>query len=266
MAGVPSHPRRDALIDERDFNDIRVHRVFAKNNDYNSTKARFFPVGVPNSLKQPFSIMHSRLSKMGTPGVGRQRDRDILLLIAYGLDTHNMRGAWAEEIGKRFQNVKGFVSLTQRATPEEYYDLLMRAKFVLSPPGSGQDTMRTWESVLFGAVPIFLSSFLDPMYKDIPALIVDSFSDVTVSMLTSFRPESRSRKAVWGNFWLQQIADDKKACFAAYSASPERFKPETPKPMPQDTAFLQFQRKSGLVAVRPNAHKHHPYAQRNNGH
>ena len=38
-----------------------------------------------------------------------------------------------------------------------YRQLLLRSKYVLSPPGNGPDCHRTWESIYLGAIPIVLA-------------------------------------------------------------------------------------------------------------
>ena len=51
--------------------------------------------------------------------------------------------------------------------------------FVLSPMGGGYDCHRTWEALCLGCIPIVKSSGLDPLYADLPVLIVKNWSDVT---------------------------------------------------------------------------------------
>jgi hypothetical protein len=62
----------------------------------------------------------------------------------------------------------------------DYYILLKQSKFVICPPGAGVDTHRVYESLIFGAIPIIKTSFLDPMYKKLGGCwIVNDWSDVT---------------------------------------------------------------------------------------
>jgi len=51
-------------------------------------------------------------------------------------------------------------------------------RFGLSPHGNGLDTHRTWELLFFGVVPIVKTSSLDILYKDMPIIIVQEYSDL----------------------------------------------------------------------------------------
>ena len=58
-------------------------------------------------------------------------------------------------------------------------------KFILSPPGVGEDTHRTWEALYVGCIPIVRSSNLNELYKDLPVLIVDDWNIITKDFLES---------------------------------------------------------------------------------
>lgn len=64
-----------------------------------------------------------------------------------------------------------------------YYNLLRTSQFCISPPGLGYDCFRTYESLLFGCIPILISSPNDRSYKGIPVVIVRSFTDITPQFL-----------------------------------------------------------------------------------
>ena len=55
--------------------------------------------------------------------------------------------------------------------------------FVLSPMGGGYDCHRTWEALCLGCIPIVKSSGLDPLFYDLPVLIVKNWTDVTRELL-----------------------------------------------------------------------------------
>ena len=55
--------------------------------------------------------------------------------------------------------------------------------FILCPAGHGQDTHRTWQALLLGAVPVVKTSAMDSMYDGLPVVIVQSWTDVTLELL-----------------------------------------------------------------------------------
>jgi hypothetical protein len=63
------------------------------------------------------------------------------------------------------------------------WDLSARHAFTLSPFGVGYDCHRTWEALMLGSVPIIHTSPLDPLFDDLPVLIVEDWSEVTPERL-----------------------------------------------------------------------------------
>lgn len=55
--------------------------------------------------------------------------------------------------------------------------------FVASPRGNGEDCHRTWEALALGCIPIVKTSPLDPLYDDLPVLIVKRWENVTKEKL-----------------------------------------------------------------------------------
>mmetsp|Transcript_8353 Transcript_8353/g.18329 ORF Transcript_8353/g.18329 Transcript_8353/m.18329 type:complete len:472 (-) Transcript_8353:1667-3082(-) len=80
-----------------------------------------------------------------------------------------------------------------------------RSAFVVSPHGHGLDCYRTWETLYLGSYPIVTSSSLDELYQDLPVLILQTWEQLTPTLLaethfrfsrTAWRYE-RLRPAYW---------------------------------------------------------------------
>jgi hypothetical protein len=67
--------------------------------------------------------------------------------------------------------------------PGQTYEITAQSKYILSPPGAGIDCHRTYEAIFLGAIPILLSSELDYLYRHLPIVIVDSWTDITEEFL-----------------------------------------------------------------------------------
>ena len=63
--------------------------------------------------------------------------------------------------------------------------------FVVSPYGGGPDCHRTWEALALGCIPIVKSCGLDPLFADLPVLLVKSWGDVTQELLDKQWKSSR---------------------------------------------------------------------------
>jgi hypothetical protein len=57
--------------------------------------------------------------------------------------------------------------------------------FMLCGYGNGFDCHRTWETLCLGGIPIVRGHLFDELYKDLPVLIVDKWSDITAELLAS---------------------------------------------------------------------------------
>jgi hypothetical protein len=74
---------------------------------------------------------------------------------------------------------------------KSYLEQIGNGKFVLSPPGNGLDCHRTWEAQLMGAIPIVVSTTLDPLFSNGAAVIINDLSVLTQDYLLSMNFSSR---------------------------------------------------------------------------
>jgi hypothetical protein len=65
----------------------------------------------------------------------------------------------------------------------QFYRTLKQSKFALCPQGEGMDTHRVYECILFGVIPIVVSSPLDSIYSKLPVLIIQNWNEVTEEYL-----------------------------------------------------------------------------------
>tara|TARA_Y100000591_G_C21848390_1_gene710057 strand:- start:3489 stop:4400 length:912 start_codon:yes stop_codon:yes gene_type:complete len=84
-------------------------------------------------------------------------------------------------------NNKDFnVFLKERINRNKTWEVMTIYKFIISPHGNGLDCHRTYESMLLGCIPIVKSSSLDYLYKDLPILILKSWSELNTERLNNF--------------------------------------------------------------------------------
>lgn len=86
-----------------------------------------------------------------------------------------------------------------RLPPKIFLSLVHRSQYVLDPPGFGIATHRFWEAIYLDAIPIVKRTHtpIDRLYKSLPCLIVDSWSDVTQSYLERCLITLQKRMEVW---------------------------------------------------------------------
>ncbi len=123
------------------------------------------------------------------------------------------------------------------ASKSQFYDELSQAMFTVAPPGYGPDTVRFWEAVLLGCIPIVKHFELDDLYADLPVLFVDEWDEVNEQFLKQKYPEILGKKLgkekIFFDYWAQKIDAAQKSVregtntFSSLEAT--RFKRETLK-------------------------------------
>ena len=87
--------------------------------------------------------------------------------------------------------------------------------FTVSPPGHEPDSYRTWESIFVGSIPIVERSHLDPLYADLPIIVVDDWQEVTEEFLTGKYQEISEKKynleKMYMGYWIKKIGTAKKS-------------------------------------------------------
>lgn len=89
----------------------------------------------------------------------------------------------------------------------QYLEEIASSKFVLSPIGYELDCLRTWEAIVLGAIPIVEHTFIDPLFEDLPVLIIDDWSQITQTFLEERIDalKMRSREKAFFPFWEKEI-------------------------------------------------------------
>jgi len=141
------------------------------------------------------------------------------------LEKNNIKYKWdypifTEEIIQLIQS-KFKVLKEGKSTKQEiskllhYYDYcyeMARYQFVISPPGNGEDTHRTWEALYMGAFPIVLKSSIFKDYKnDLPIIQVNNYSEVTYDLLYSYLDKKYNYEKLYMEYWKSRITDELKS-------------------------------------------------------
>ena len=74
----------------------------------------------------------------------------------------------------------------------------------------GWDCHRTWESILFGAIPIVLySAPMADLYSRVPVMVVHSWKEVTEDKLLEFWVNTTSKEVLMVDYWLERIGQSR---------------------------------------------------------
>jgi len=81
--------------------------------------------------------------------------------------------------------------------------------FVISPHGNGLDCHRTWEALALGCIVIVKTSSLDCLYKDLPVLILNEWTELNQALLdltlTEFKDKQFNLDKITLAYWKAKI-------------------------------------------------------------
>jgi len=108
-----------------------------------------------------------------------------------------------------FKNARFCYTPARRVSYEQYLTDVSESRFVLSPRGYGLDCYRHWESLMMGSIPIIQSSTLDPLFEDLPVLIINDWNDITADFLEEQYKQMQCRsynlEKLHADYWFDQI-------------------------------------------------------------
>lgn len=100
-------------------------------------------------------------------------------------------------------------SFSERKPLYDYLSDLYHSVFVISPEGAGPDCHRTWEALILGAYPVVKHSTLDPLFENLPVVLVDDWNEVTEDLLQKKKEEfdamSWEYEKLYSTYWFEQV-------------------------------------------------------------
>lgn len=147
----------------------------------------------------------------------RHEPKKKLLYMNFG----DIRGKKPEraDVVEIFKNAP-FCHEAERKPFLDYMKEMSEYKFSLSPRGYGPDAYRNYEAMLVGSIPIVHTSQLDPLYEDLPVLIVHDWHEVTEEFLEQKYTEMTTKKynieKLFMDYWWKKIDDVKTRFLKGY--------------------------------------------------
>jgi hypothetical protein len=207
----------------------KLKRCFLWNKPFVHPKLTCLPIGLNysrhyKSLSRWLSI--SKIDVMNESG-------HHWLAVNYSPNTNSVRGKLVEKARTKwseFCHVLDFIQPIQSYWKEskiegkikvdvsdpKCYDVLQKYKFILCPPGAGEDTHRTWETLYLGCIPIVQSSPLDELYADLPVAVINNWDEISISFLEhEYKRISLNKKLkkydmskIMMEYWYKRIFND----------------------------------------------------------
>ena len=172
----------------------KIKQCFTWNKPFEHPKLRAIPIGL--NYDRQYNILKKCLDEHPSP----RSKPEKWLAVNHSSQTNSIRGALANRAMTEWNDfcqvipyippektffqpskVEGTIKIT--VSDSKCYDVMSQYKFILSPPGAGEDTHRTWEALYIGCIPIIQHSTLDELYDDLPVVIVNDWDEITKHFL-----------------------------------------------------------------------------------
>lgn len=156
------------------------------------------PIGLENRDKRRNGVPrdYAKAIRKGIPGF---HQRDIEVLVCFSMHTNPVE---REAAFNAAVQIPGCFVVTESITPKQYRKLVLRSKYVVSPPGNGPDCHRTWEAMYLGAIPIVKRKSWPFQHMQLPVIQINEWDKIVAKTDWSL-PEISS---AWQNldFWFKE--------------------------------------------------------------
>jgi len=185
------------------LDDPKLLAWFGQNNGgAPHTKLHPIPIGLANRYWP-----HGSIEAMQAMSVyGKTASRPTLLYMNIAVSTYPTERTRVYNLFKD----KPYCTKSEPKDFPSYLRDIAHSKFVLSPRGNGIDCHRTWEALLLGAIPIVKTSSLDPLFKDLPVLIITTWEELSEDFLRKKWEEMRTQEyntdKLYAAYWRMLVA------------------------------------------------------------
>lgn len=188
------------------LDDQKLVVWFTQNVDREHPKLQPLPIGLANQGWEHGNIkIFEYCMRQVTQDV-----RSHLLYMNFNINTFPAERSLVYDLFSK----KSFCTVSHKKNLHNYLTDLGSHRFTLCPRGNGLDCHRTWETLLMGSFPVVKSSTLNPLYEDLPVVIIDDWSQVTEEFLNKKYEELLHKEYTWEKlyapYWFEKITVFKK--------------------------------------------------------
>ena len=165
------------------LDDNKIKAWYCQNRETSHPKLFSIPIGLANS-----QWPHGNQQLISSIR-GEQNSKEILVYKNFDIGTnHNER-----HICNNITNNNG-IHLSSNTSIANYWRILSKSIFIISPPGNGIDCHRVWEALYLRTVPIVKYHESFSQFKHLPILFIDNWEEVTIDNLRSKLDEFKYRE------------------------------------------------------------------------
>jgi hypothetical protein len=189
------------------LNDPKLVVWFAQNIDYGHPKLKPLPIGIANRYNAHGNI---EIFKTAIQYIPSWEVRSHKVYLNFTVQ-NNVR---ERQPVLNFFRSCSYAHIADFKPPAQYLEEMKRYQYVINPPGNGLDCHRTWEALMLGCAPIIKHSILDPLFTDLPVILINDWAEVTQEFLEHKSQEIRNKKynveKAYADYWIRLIKSYKK--------------------------------------------------------
>lgn len=174
----------------------KVKRWYTQNMYTTHNKLYSIPIGLANS-----QWPHGNVKLLDSI---RRENNEKEFLVYKNFDTNT--NATERSLCDYVTSQNG-IPKSNHTTIEQYWKIISKSVFVISPPGNGIDCHRIWECLYLNTIPIIKRNIALTHFEHLPILQVNSWNEITIpflrSKLSSF--SSVDLKELDINYWKSKI-------------------------------------------------------------
>jgi hypothetical protein len=161
-------------------------------------------------------ILYCRWSTQNNPPkranvVEKLRNNGLECLWEYPTFPSNIDELLQEQLRLVKEGGATYQKFNELITWYDYCERMSQYKFVVSPPGNGEDTHRVWDALYMGCFPIVIKSNVFNDYKnDLPIIQVKDYSEVTYDLLHSYLNREYNYEKLTMEYWKNRITEELK--------------------------------------------------------
>ena len=175
-----THNGDDSVTEEhrKYLDDPQLAYWFTQNSRIHHERLINLPIGIPLRCLKNNSQIHMQVKDIQS----KIKKNLVKTQLLYGNINPITNPEERKPVIEYLSNLP-FCKMSPTKSFYNYLEDLAQSKFTASPEGKGLDCHRTWEALYMACIPIVKRSPLDPLYEDLPVLIIDDWKEITQELL-----------------------------------------------------------------------------------
>jgi hypothetical protein len=189
--GTIGYNKSDRWFDYHWKNEENIACWFSQNVEVRESNVIPIPIAVENEYIFKPAVKQEFMFELNRSNI----KKEFKMFICYNVGTNPEKRKPPIEKFKGQSWVKTQDGFNNIELVRPYFKSMSQCQFVLAPDGNGIDTIRIWEALYMGCVPIVNRHvFTEYFAKHLPIIIVDDYNEITPHMLRRKTLDFEKRK------------------------------------------------------------------------